>query len=92
MEERYVPLRPGGLAAGELPDLARLQQIAVVILKSYTERYYNLQRKVWESKNLEYRRWTAATTTCARLLADGRAGYVVKVNRASRSWSSKSGH
>ena len=60
----------------------RIQQIAVVILKSYTERYYNLQRKAWESKNLEYRPLGRNDDNLRpTILADGRPGYVVKVSR-----------
>ncbi len=78
--ELYAP--PALLQRTSFPDLARLQQIVVVILKSYAERYYNLQRKVWESKNLEYRRLDRSDDNLRpTILADGRAGYVVKVNR-----------
>ena len=82
-ERRYELYAPAALLQWtNFNDLARLQQIVVVILKSYAERYYNLQRKAWESKNLEYRRLDRSDDNLRpTILADGRAGYVVKVNR-----------
>lgn len=78
--ELYAPpvlLQPAGFA-----DLVRFQQTALVILKSYAERYYNWQRKRWEGKNLEYRRLDHSDDNLRpTILADGRAGYLVKVNR-----------
>ncbi len=78
--ELYAP--PALLQPTGFPDLARFQQTALVILKSYAERYYNWRRKQWEGKNLEYRPLDHADDNLRpTILADGRAGYLVKVNR-----------
>lgn len=80
---RYVLYMPPVLLhTATFSDLARWQQIALMILKSYAERFYNWQRKRWESENLEYRRLDPSDDNLRpTILADGRAGYIIKVNR-----------
>jgi hypothetical protein len=39
------------------------QEIALALLKKYTERYYTFRKREWELPHLEYRAWTATTRT-----------------------------
>jgi hypothetical protein len=65
-------------------DIFRLQLIVLDIIKKYAERYYILQRQMWESETLEYRildRSDPNLNPAILPLDPPRPGYVVKINR-----------
>jgi len=76
----YAPtttVRPARFGA-----LPRLQAIALALLKKYAERFYAQARKREESRHLEYwplDKWHENLRPV--VLADGRPGYIVRVNR-----------
>ena len=82
-EGRYVLYAPETTVRpaffGALP---RLEAIALAILKKYAERFYTQARKHEEARHLEY--WPldkSHENMRPVVLADGRPGYIVKVNR-----------
>jgi hypothetical protein len=82
-EGRYVLYAPATTVRpaffGALP---RLEAIALAILKKYAERFYTQARKREEVRHLEYwplDKWHENMRPV--VLADGRPGYIVKVNR-----------
>ncbi|MFQ5578871.1 MAG: restriction endonuclease subunit R, partial [Anaerolineae bacterium] len=65
-------------------SIPRLQNIALTILKQYADRFYKETRKAWERPQLEYRPLTTSDDNLKLAeLPDGRAGYIVKINRGN---------
>ena len=82
-EQRYVLYAAeAAVQPARFADLPRIQGIALAILKKYTERFYMQARRREEAKHLEYQPLVRTHDNLRpNLLADGRPGYLVKVNR-----------
>ena len=82
-EQRYVLYAAeAAVQPARFADLPRIQGIALAILKKYTERFYMQARRREEAKHLEYQPLERTHANLRpNLLADGRPGYLVKVNR-----------
>ena len=82
-ERRYVlNAPPTAVQPARFADIPRVQSVASAILRKYAERFYMQARRRAEAGHLQYHALDRSHANLQpNLLADGRPGYLVKVNR-----------
>ena len=80
----YRLLIPESQMAADSFDRVRLWcQIALALLKKYTERYYTFRKRDWEMRHLEYGEVTAGDSNFPLIREDsGEHGYLIAVDKS----------